>query len=113
MPVKQNRFVILSLAGGMIFAGCSSSRPNALEQARTNLQNAQQDAQLSTNAQLPLYEAERAYQRAERAWKDGAENSEVRHLAYLVNQKIEIARQTAQQKLAEAEAQRLASERER
>jgi outer membrane protein OmpA-like peptidoglycan-associated protein len=97
----------------MLAAGCSSYRPDALDEARSNLDSAQQDRQLSTLAQVPLYEAARNYERAEKAWKDGAKRSEVDHLAYLVNQQIEIARQTAQQKSAEAEAQRLAGERER
>jgi outer membrane protein OmpA-like peptidoglycan-associated protein len=114
MSVQKPKLAVLCLAGGIILAaGCSASRPNALDEARTNLENAQQDRQLSTQAQLPLYEAARSYERAEKAWKDGASRSEVNHIAYLVNQQIEIARQTAQQKTAEAEAQRLAGERER
>jgi outer membrane protein OmpA-like peptidoglycan-associated protein len=104
---------LISLATAVLLTGCSASRPTVLQQARDNLQKAQQDSQLATNAQLPLYEAAQTYERAEAAWKDGADDTELRHLAYLTNQKIQIAQQTAQQKIAEAESQRLASERER
>jgi outer membrane protein OmpA-like peptidoglycan-associated protein len=114
MSVQKPKLAVLCLAGGMILAaGCSSYRPDALDEARSNLDSAQQDKQLSTLAQLPLYEAARNYERAEKAWKDGASRKEVDHLAYLVNQQIEIAHQMAQQKSAEAEAQRMAGERER
>lgn len=109
---KFARTSLLSLAGGLLLAGCGAARPDALLQAQNNLQKAQQDGQIAANAQLPLYEANRSFLRAEQAWKDGAEDEEVRHLAYLVNQRVEVARETARQRSAEAEAQRLAGQRE-
>lgn len=108
---KPKKYAIAALVGSLAAASCAA-RPDVLQQARSNLQRAQQDQQIAANAQLPLYEANQSYLRAEQAWKDGADDDDVRHLAYLVNQRIEIARQTAQQRLAEAEAQRLASQRE-
>ena len=88
-------------------------RPDSLDQARENLEQAQQDPAIANNAQVPLYEARQLYDRAEHAWDKDRDEKEVEHLAYLTNQKIEIAREMAKQKLAEAEAQRLAGERER
>ena len=102
----------ISLAGAMIIGGCSASRPAALQQARNNLKQAQNDPQVSSLAAAPLYEATRSFLRAEQAW-EGGEQDEVNHLAYLTNQRIEIARKIAHQKMAEAELQRLAQERER
>lgn len=107
------RLTIATAIGGLLLVGCGASRPDALQQARNQLQGAQQDTQVSANAPLPLYEASQSYLRAEQAWQDGAGDDEVKHLAYIVNQKVEIARQAAQQKTAQAETQRLAAERER
>jgi outer membrane protein OmpA-like peptidoglycan-associated protein len=101
----------LSLAGAMIVGGCSTSQPAALQQARNNLQQAQNDPPVSSLAAAPLYEATQSLLRAEQAWETG-EQDEVKHLAYLTNQRIEIARKIAQEKMAEAELRRLAQERE-
>jgi len=94
-------------------AGCSATRPDALDEARENLERAQQDPILAKNGEVALYEARQSYARAEHAWDKDRDEREVEHLAYLTNQKIEIAREMAKQKAAEAETQRLAAERER
>src|SRR5262249_24847016 len=107
----KKTLIVVSVAG--LMAGCSTARPDALEEARENLERAQQDPVISKNAEVPLYEARQTYARAEHASDKDSDEKEVRHLAYLTNQKIEIARETAKQKLAEAETQRLAGERER
>ena len=94
--------------------GCSTMGPNpALEQARLSYMQAQQDPQIATHAPVAWSEAERALQHAEKAWKEDEEPEEVQHLAYVAERKVEIARASAQQKIAETEVQRLGEERDR
>jgi outer membrane protein OmpA-like peptidoglycan-associated protein len=87
--------------------------PPALEQARENHQQMQRDPQVSAQAPVASYEATQALRRTEQAWEKTSDESEVTHLAYLSNRRVEIARETAQQKAAEAEAERLKQEREK
>jgi outer membrane protein OmpA-like peptidoglycan-associated protein len=105
--------MISALAASLVLGGCSVSQPNALQAARANLKRAQQDPHIESLAAVPLYQATESLLRAERAWDESGDEQEVKHLAYLTNQRIEIARKIAQQKMAEAELQQLAQERDR
>ena len=117
MNRKMNRWVnspaLYATAALMTLSiGCATV-PSALEQARQNYQQMQQDPQVSTQAPVASYEATQAMSRTEQAWKEDKDEKEVTHLAYLTNKRIEIARETAQEKTAEAEAQALKQEREK
>ncbi len=93
--------------------GCSTMRENpAIEQARMAYLRAQQDPQIATHAPVALHDAEQALQQAERAWARDKDELETQHLSYLTERKVEIARATAEQKMAEAEVQDLGKERE-
>jgi OOP family OmpA-OmpF porin len=112
------RYVLRSMLIGSVLimsaVGCSTMGPTpALEQARLSYTQAQQNPQIATNAPVAWREAERALQNAERAWKADEEPEEVQHLAYVAERKVEIARASAQQKMAEVEVQRLGEERDR
>ena len=87
--------------------------PSALEQARENYQQMQRDPQTSAQAPVASYEASQALRRTEQAWEQTGNEEEVTHLAYLTNRRVEIARETARQKAAEAEAQQLKQDREK
>jgi outer membrane protein OmpA-like peptidoglycan-associated protein len=95
-------------------AGCSTMGQNpTLEQARLSYMQAQLNPQVTTNAPVALHEADQALQKAEQAWKADEDPQEVQHLAYVAERKTEVARATADQKVAEAEIQRLGEERDR
>ena len=106
----RNSFKVPLLAALPILAACSTAAPPALQQARTNYQAAQQDPQLSKQAAVPLYEANQLLQRAERVWNQEGDRDEVRHLGYMVDRKIELAREQAQQKTAETQARELSNQ---
>jgi outer membrane protein OmpA-like peptidoglycan-associated protein len=107
-------FLCLSLGATlMLLGGCSANPPVALERARASFARAQQDPQISANAPVPLNEAEQSLRRAEDNWKKEGDREELEHLAYLTEQRTEIARAVAQRRMAEAESQRLAQERDR
>lgn len=108
------RFMTISAVLAIGAAGCSTMRPSpTLEQARLAYMQAQQNPQVASNAPVALREAEQALQKAELAWKDAKDEEEVQHLAYVAERKTEIARAAAEQKMAEAEIQRLGEERDR
>jgi outer membrane protein OmpA-like peptidoglycan-associated protein len=92
---------------------CATVPPPALEQARENYQQMHRDDRVSAQAPVASYEASQALRRTEQAWEQSSDEIEVKHLAYLTNRRVEIARETAQQKAAETEAQQLKQEREK
>lgn len=94
-------------------AGCAAKNNQALERARASYLQAQQDSQIATHAPVALQEAETALHKAERTWEESGEQKEVDHLAYVTERKIDLARTTAQSKMAEVEMQQLGEERER
>jgi len=85
----------------------------ALEQARTAYAQAEQTPAVVANAPVPLQEANQALQRAERLWTDDHDTVEVQHLAALASQRVEIARATAEKKVAETQIQQATEERDR
>jgi hypothetical protein len=116
----SNYFKIALVAALPSVAACSTAAPPSLQRARMNLQDAQHDSQLSQQAPVALYEANQLLLRAENVWDKEEDKDEVRHLAYMVDRKIDLAHAQAQQKAAEAQArelstraQKLAAERAR
>jgi len=106
-----------AMLAGVVFAsllagGCAASRSAALERAQANFQQAQQNPNITNYAPVALQEAQSSLQRAERVWKEDEDRKEVGHLTYLVERRIEIARATADKKMAEAKLARLGETRE-
>jgi OOP family OmpA-OmpF porin len=118
MRTRETHHLLRSMAIGTILifsvAGCSTMGQNpTLEQARLGYMQAQLNPQVTTNAPVALHEADQALQKAEQAWKADEDPQEVEHLAYVAERKTEVARATAERKVAEAEIQRLGEERDR
>jgi outer membrane protein OmpA-like peptidoglycan-associated protein len=113
---RPDSITFLSFQVGVVFmllVGCSTTPPIALERARVNFAKAQQDPQISSHAPVAVHEARESLRRAEESWEKEGDVEETEHLAYLTEQRTEIARAMAQRRLAEAEAQQLAQERDR
>jgi len=116
MTTYKDWVVRASTLGGLLLmssigAGCGPSTNAALERARTNYAQAQQNPQISTYAPVALQEAQQILQQAEQVWKEDKDRDEVSHLAYVTDQRIAIARNTAEKKMTEAEMKRLSDER--
>src|ERR1044071_3279064 len=107
MLTKSNNLKVLSVAAVLGFAGCATMPPAALEQAKFNYTQAQQDPQVAKQASVPLYEAQQLVSRAENNWNDEHDTDEAQHLAYLINRKVALARVETMQKTAEAQAHAL------
>lgn len=104
-----SKIIILSAILGLVASGCAAPRKNiALKQAREAYDNAKEDPNVVANASVPLYEAGRTLKNAEMATSE----DETNHLAYMAEKQTTIAVVTANQKLAEAERQKLAKEKD-
>ena len=109
----MNRALILVCAA---LAGCAMT-PEAnqsLDRARAAYRQAQAHPDVAARAPVELQVAQRQLQEAERLWNtSGAEPAAVSHLAYLAEQRANIAVQTAEMRRAEAAVATAGNERSR
>jgi OOP family OmpA-OmpF porin len=91
--------------------GCGSVPTPALDDARINVESAQNDPQVVQYAPNKLDEAVAALNRADAALAEGEGNDEVEHLAYLTDQRVEIARARVEERLAQEQIQQAGSQR--
>lgn len=108
----RNHLMIPALLALSVGLAACSSQPNVnLEQARSNYGTLQTDPQASKVAALETKEAGDMLEKAEQAFRNDADKKKVDQLAYLTNQRVEVARQTiilrdAEQRLQQSAAQR-------
>ena len=100
---------LLSLSVGL--AACSHD-PNAnLESARTNFSSLQSDPQSSKVAALETKDAQDWLNKADKAYMDREDEKKVDQLAYLTNQRVEVAKQTIALRTAESELKNASAQR--
>jgi hypothetical protein len=87
--------------------GCGAVRNPALENARADYHKAQQDPVIARHAAAALDKAARALNEADKRWEKDQDIIEVEHLAYIAEKRVEIARATAQRRLAMEEIQQI------
>jgi len=105
----------LATAAALVLGACSSVPVEnaALTNAQAAFASAQNNPQTRELAAAELATAGTALNRANDAFKRGASLSEVDHLAYLANQRITLAQQTARQKTNDAAVLSGEAERDR
>lgn len=95
-------------------AGCATNdQPGALQDARNRYEQAKQNEQVSRHASVALFEAEKALNRATEAWDNDEDDELVDHLAYIAQQRVQIAESEAQQRSAQKEVASLGAQREK
>jgi outer membrane protein OmpA-like peptidoglycan-associated protein len=96
-----------------VFYGCATQpvQLQSVENARSEYQQAAQDEDIKQNASVALYEAEQQLQKLNTAINEQADVAELDHLAYLVQQRVDIAKATAQQNMASSQINELNKER--
>jgi ABC-type branched-subunit amino acid transport system ATPase component len=104
---RQTTAACLLLSFLMI--SCAAVHNPALEKAREAYQRAREDPAIVRNAGAALDRAERALHAAEQLWTKEQDVAEVEHLAYIAEKKVEIARVTAQRRLAADEIEQARS----
>ncbi|MFA5371567.1 MAG: OmpA family protein [Sideroxydans sp.] len=101
--MKNLRLIPVTLIAMAVLAGCNSTKPtSALMAAHDSYNSASANPGITTLAPLELKEAGDTLARADLAASKGEDVSTIDHLAYLTEQKVAIARETASRKNAEA-----------
>jgi outer membrane protein OmpA-like peptidoglycan-associated protein len=109
MPKQLMIPALLALSIGL--SACAS-KPNAnLEQARNNYATLQTDPLAVKVAALETKDASEALESAETAYREKEDVKQVDQLAYLANQRIEVARQTIALRSTEANLEKTAAQR--
>jgi outer membrane protein OmpA-like peptidoglycan-associated protein len=101
------------MVASLMGVGCGAKQPpETLTSARTTYTQAEQKPQVTAHAPAALQEAQLALNRAETAWANNRDETEISHLAYLTEQRVEIAEAITERKLADADRETLSQERE-
>lgn len=104
-----------SIAVAFALAACSTTPPrnSALDNAHRSFEQATATANVGRYAAGELMRAREALDRADKAWNDKREDQEIDHLAYLANQRTQVAMNIAAQRAADARVEVAGVERER
>lgn len=102
--MKQNRYLAVAIIAMAIFAGCtttSAKKNSLLAEAHANYNDARANPDVTTLAPVELKDAGDSLSRADAAASKGESTNTVNHLAYVANQQVGIAQETAKTKTAE------------
>ncbi len=100
--MKNNRYLPITLILAAILSGCSSTPKNAsLTEAHYNFNIARANPDISNQAGLEMKDAGDTLNQADAAFNNDDDESVVNHLAYMASQRVAIARETANRKIAE------------
>jgi outer membrane protein OmpA-like peptidoglycan-associated protein len=90
-----------ALAAVLVF-GCASTTPQLsnVDSARSAYKKIADDKEIKQYAPVQLYQAEQQYHKLNDAVSRYADKEEVDHLAYVLQQRVELARMTAQHQMA-------------
>lgn len=112
---KKNVSAILLLTAAAAMTACSSTpKFNAtLDEAKSNYAAAQANPNVIKYSPIELKDAGDAIQRAEGALKEREKPERVEHLSYLAKQKVAVAQELAQLKVAEDSVKNSTAERDK
>lgn len=112
--MQKNRYFLLVLIAVAALSGCGSTTPpqnTMLSEAHSHYNAARSNSEVANLAALELKDAGDTLDRADMALSKGQSSAAVDHLAYIANQKVSIAQETARQKAAELAVTNAASKR--
>jgi outer membrane protein OmpA-like peptidoglycan-associated protein len=100
--MKNFHYLPMTLVAIAVLVGCGAAPKNAnLLEAHTSFNNARNTAEVTNLAPLELKDAEDTLKKADFAFSEDEEEQTVSHLAYMANQQVSIARETARRKTSE------------
>jgi outer membrane protein OmpA-like peptidoglycan-associated protein len=99
--MKTILYLPMTLIAIAVISGCSSTPNATLTEAHENYVSARSNPEVTNQAPLELKDAGDSLQKAEAAFNEDENQRIVNHLAYIANQKVGIARETANRKIAE------------
>jgi outer membrane protein OmpA-like peptidoglycan-associated protein len=111
--MQKNKYFPMALIAVAVLAGCTTTPPQntQLTAAHSNYNDARSNPQVANLAALELKDAGDTLDKADTALSHGQSLATVDHLAYLANQKVGIAQETARQKTAELAVTNAAAKR--
>jgi outer membrane protein OmpA-like peptidoglycan-associated protein len=114
IDARWSGFAIALLA---VALGCATPRNATLERVRADLRAAETDPAVANGASVELYEARQAVDRLEAAVRDDPDEDEdrgehIKHLAYVAEQKIQIARVAASEAALQRQIEELGEQRD-
>lgn len=103
------------LTVGLLFTGCAGTPESNMmvQEAQSTYQQTENDTLVAKHAPVALEEAEEAVVEAQQAQKSGKDKAVVDHKAYLAQQRIKIAEETALLNAAQDEVERAETERQK
>jgi OmpA-OmpF porin, OOP family len=105
-----SRLAVVGMAA--LVAACAARSSASLQEARSAVATARGDQEVLARAPEELLESERALDQAESAFRGGADQDEVDHLAYLARQRAVTAQALAEERVALTEMEGLNEELE-
>jgi outer membrane protein OmpA-like peptidoglycan-associated protein len=99
------------LAMSVALAACATKPNPNLEQARSNFTALQTNPESTKVAALETKDASEWLDKADKAFRDKEDEAKVDQLAYLTNQRVELAKQTINLRTSEAQLQNASAER--
>jgi len=109
--MRKQLMIPALLAASVALAACSTPPNPNLESARTNYSSLQTNPQASKVAALETKDASDYLDKADKAYQDKQDAAKVDQLAYLTNQRVEVAKQTIALRTAEANLKNAAAQR--
>ncbi len=111
--MQKNKYFPMALIAIAVLSGCATTPPQntQLTAAHSNYNDARSNPQVANLAALELKEAGDSLDKADTALSKGQSLATVDHLAYIANQKVAIAQETARQKTAELAVTNAAAKR--
>ncbi|MGE8146721.1 OmpA family protein [Pseudomonas frederiksbergensis] len=109
--MRKQLMIPALLAASVALAACSTPPNSNLEQARVNYSGLQANPQASKVAALETKDASDYLDKADKAYQDKQEQAKVDQLAYLTNQRVEVAKQTIALRTAENNLKNAAAQR--
>ncbi len=100
--MQKKLYFPMTLIAVAIFSGCSSIPQNsALTDAHSSYDSARSNPAVTNLAAVELQEASNSLNKADAALNKGASDATVNQMAYIANQQVGIAQETAKRKTAE------------
>jgi outer membrane protein OmpA-like peptidoglycan-associated protein len=109
--MRKQLMIPALLAASIALAACATPPNTNLEQARTNYAGLQANPQASKVAALETKDASDYLDKANKAYQDKEDQNKVDQLAYLTNQRVEVAKQTIALRTAENNLKNAAAQR--
>lgn len=109
--MRKHIMIPAMLAMSVALAACATKPNPNLEQARSNYTALQTNPESTKVAALETKDASEWLDKADKAFRDNENEARVDQLAYLTNQRVELAKQTINLRTSEAQLQNASADR--